>query len=204
MEKYYGEAVNVSELYYAEVTQDVEDAYTAGTPAILAPVATIAKETATNTKTRFYSGKALYVDTSEGDTVLTIVVPGLTVKTRAELLGKLYDETTGMMYDDGVPGEKYFALGYSVAHAGGKDEFVWLLKGKFSIPRDEVETKTENINEKTLSVTFTAICTKAKFQLTTTKTGNTKAVYGDTGDEAFTKGASWFNAVVTPPAIQEA
>lgn len=198
---YYGEAVDVSELYIAEVTGDDTGAYAAGTPKLLAPFSTIAKETSSNTKTRYYSGKPLFVDTTEGETKLTVVVPGLTVKARAELCGKTYDTTKGMMYDDGNTGEKYFAVGYCVHHAGGVDEYAWLLKGKFSIPKDEAETKTTDINEKTLSVEYTAITTTTKYQLATGKKGGCKAVYADTADSNFKGADTWFNAVQKPPAV---
>lgn len=198
---YYGEAINVSRVFIAPVESDAGNTYKVGTPYMLAPVATLAKETSTSTKTRYYSGEPLYVDTSEGDTTVTAVVPGMTVKTRAELLGKSYDTEKGMMYDAGSPGEKYYALGYMVEHAGGFEEYVWLLKGKFSVPREETETKTENINEKTLSVTFTAIVTETQFQLENGKKGGCKAVYADTADEKFTTKESWFDAVVTPPPV---
>lgn len=203
--KYYGEAVNVSWLYLAEVTGDDKGAYSAGTPFLFAPAATIAKETASSTKTRYYSGVPLYVDTSEGETKVTLVVPGLTVKSRAELLGKVYDTTKGLMYDSGKPGEKYYALGYAIEHAGGVPEFAWLLKGKFSILKEEGETKTENVNEKTLSLEYTAIITNTKFQLNANTQSGTKAVYGDHTDaackSAYANEAAWFKEVVLPPAV---
>ena len=203
--KYYGEAVNVSQLFIAEVTGDENGAYQAATPYLLAPMSTIAKETTTNTKTRYYSGVPLYVDKSEGETKVTLVIPGLTVKTRAELLGKTYDTTSGLMYDSGKPGEKYFALGYMIEHAGGVNEYAWLLKGKFGIPKEEGETKTDNVNEKTLTVEYTAIATTTQFQLDTNTKSGTKGVYGDQSDTAFkskyANDEAWFKAVVTPPSV---
>ena len=203
--KYYGEAVNVSWLYAAEVTGDENGAYNAATPFLLAPMSTIAKETANATKTRYYSGVPLYVDTSEGETKVTLVVPGLTVKTRAELLGKTFNTEKGLLYDAGKPGEKYYALGYMIEHAGGVNEYVWLLKGKFSIPKEEGETKTENTNEKALTLEFTAITTNTKYQLTADIKSGTKSVSGDMSDAAFkttyANDEAWFKAVVTPPAV---
>lgn len=205
---YCGEAVNVSRLFIAEVTGDDNGAYSAGTPKLLAPMSTIAKETTTNTKTRYYSGAPLYVDTSEGETKITVVVPGLTVKARAELLDKTYDSTSGLMYDSGKPGNKYYALGYMIEHAGGVNEYAWLAKGKFAIPKEEGETKTDSVNEKTLTVEYTAITTNTQFQLAPNVKNGVKAVYGDTFDAAFTakyaNDDAWFAAVVLPPAVTAA
>ena len=196
-----GEAIDVSDLYIAAITADTDTAYTAGTPESLAPVATIARETAMNTKTRYYSGAALFTDTSEGETKLTIAIPGLTVKGRATLLGKTYDADAGKMYDDGVANPPYFAIGYRVSRPNDIAEYAWLLKGKFSIPKDEVETKTDSINEKTLTVEFTAVRTNHLYQLSAAKKGGAKAVYADNADAAFTGAATWFEAVQQPPAI---
>lgn len=196
-----GEAIGVSDLYVAEVTADSDAAYTAGTPESLAPVATIARETAVSTKTRYYSDAALFTDTSEGETKITIVIPGLTVEGRAKLLGKVYDTTNGIMYDSGVANPPYFAVGYCVNRPDGVKEYAWLNKGKFAIPKDEAETKTDAINEKTLSLEYTAVRTVKQFQLDTNTKGGAKACYADTSDSAFMGDATWFNAVKTPPAI---
>lgn len=196
-----GEAIDVSELYVAAVSADTDAAYTAGTPEILAPMATIGRDTSVNTKTRYYSGMAMFTDTSEGETKMTIAVPGLTTKGRANLLGKPYDAANGKMYDDGKADAPYYAIGYRVSRPGGVEEFVWLLKGKFSIPKNEAETKTDSINEKTLSLEYTAVSTVHKFQLGTEKQGGVKGVEADTTDVAFTGKAEWFASVQKPPEI---
>lgn len=111
-------------------------------------MATIARETAVNAKTRYYSGVPMFTDMSEGETKITVAVPGLDTKGRATLLGKPYDATSGKMYDDGEANLPYYAIGYRITRPNRITEYVWLLKGKFSIPKDEVETKTDNVNEK--------------------------------------------------------
>jgi phi13 family phage major tail protein len=196
-----GEAIDVSDLYIAPVNADTDAAYTPGAPESLAPVATIARETAVNTKTRYYSGKALFTDSSEGETKLTVAIPGLTIKGRSNLLGKPYDAANGKMYDDGVASAPYFAIGYRVSRPDGVAEYAWLLKGKFAIPKDEAETKTDSINEKTLSLEFTAVATNHKFQLGTNRKGGAKGVYADTSDAKFTGAEAWFDAVQKPPEI---
>lgn len=198
--KIVGEAVGVSELYIAAVTKDDDAAngYVAGTPELLAPMATIAKETTTNTKTRYYSNKALFVDSSEGETKLTPVIPGLSIKKRNMLLGKAYDADKGIGYDDGEANAPYFALGYAIDRPDNVKELHWFLKGKFSIPKDEGETKTENINEKTLPLEYVAVTTQHKFKFPTGPNRGCKAVEADTTDEAFTGVDTWFNAVQKP------
>lgn len=196
-----GEAVGVSELYIAKITKDKNEAagYTTATPELLAPMATIGRETTVNTKTRYYSNKALFVDSSEGETKISPVVPGLTVKKRNELLGKDYDATSGLGFDDGQAKAPYYALGYAIDRPDNVKEFHWFLKGKFSIPKDEGETKTDNVNEKTLGLEFVAVTTQHKFKFPTGEDRGCKAVSADTTDSNFAGAATWFASVQKPP-----
>lgn len=200
-----GEAVGVSELYIAKLIKDDAAGYSADTPEILAPMATVARETSTNSKTRYYSDKAMWTDVAEGETKLTIAVPGLTVHAFAETLGKHYDATKGKMYDDGSASDApYYALGYAINRPDGVQEFHWFLKGKVSIPKDEGETRTDSINEKTLTLEFTAVTTVAKFQFDTNKIRPCKHVAADTTDTKFNEKDTWFTKVQTPPAVTAA
>lgn len=199
VQKFAGEAIGISDIYIAPITKDDATGYTAGTPVVLAPTATLARDTTTSTKARYYSNKPLYVDTAEGETKLTLVVPGLTVKTRAELLGKAYDAQKGIMLDSGEAAAPYFALGYKTTRPDGVEEFAWFAKGRFNIPKLESQTKTDAINEKTLSVEYTAITTIHAF----TVNGGTKGIKvieGDTTDTKFTLKDTWFARVQVPTA----
>lgn len=196
-----GEAIGTEELFVAEVTADSEAAYTTATPESVAPMATVARETTTNTKTRYYGNAAIFTDSAEGETKLTVVIPGLTVQGRAKLIGKPFDATAGKMYDPGAVNPKFYAMGYVVNRPNGIKEFIWFNKGKFAIPKDEAETKTDNINEKPLTLEYVAVRTQKKFQLDANTQDGVKSISADTSNVAFTGAATWFNAVQTPPAI---
>lgn len=196
-----GEVINVGDLMLAKVENDNADAYTPGTPYMLAPTGSVARDTPTNSKTRYYSGRPYFVDTAEGETKLTLVVPGLTVQRRAEILGKPFDKDKGMLYDDGKPGNDYFALGYPCERPDGVVEVVWFLKGKLAIPKQEGETKTDSINEKPLTLEYTAVTTIHQFQVTTDRKGGVKLVEADTTHTAFTTANvdEFLAKVQTPP-----
>lgn len=197
-----GEAIGTEELFVAEVTKDDDTAYTTATPESVAPMATVARETTTNTKTRYYGNAALFTDTAEGETKLTVVIPGLTVQGRAKLIGKAFDPATGKMYDNGAVNAKYYAMGYVVNRPDGIKEFTWLNKGKFSISKEEAETTNGGgVNEKPLTMEYVAVKTQKKFQIDANKQDGVKAVSADTSNTAFTGAATWFNTVQTPPAI---
>ena len=198
-----GEAIGTEELFVAEVTADTDAAYTTATPESVAPMATVARETTTNTKTRYYGNAAIFTDSAEGETKLTVVIPGLTVQGRAKLIGKTFDATTGKMHDAGAVNPKYYAVGYTINRPNGVKEYIWLNKGNFSIPKDEAETKTDNINEKPLTLEYVAVKTQHKFQIDENTIDGVKSVSADTSNVSFTDAAAWFNAVQTPPEIDE-
>ncbi|MCL2695441.1 MAG: hypothetical protein FWE69_03840 [Clostridiales bacterium] len=201
--KIVGEVINVGDIYIAKV-EDKPTEYKPGTPRRLAPTASIARDTTVNTKPRYYSGKAYFVDTAEGETKLTVVIPGLSVKDRAELLGKPYDPAKGLLYDDGNAAAPYYAMGYKLERPDDEVEYAWFLKGKFSLPKQEGETKTENLNEKPLTMEYGAVVTMCEFDLPNDKKSGVKCVEADTSDDKFTAdmAKAWFNAVQMPGAAQ--
>lgn len=195
---YVGEAVGIEDIYVAPITKDNETGYTAGATDMLAPTATMARDTTTSTKTRYYSNKPLFVDTAEGETKVTLQVPGLTVKKRAELLGKFFDAAKGTMIDTGENNAPFYALGFKINRPDGIEEGIWFLKGRFSIPKEEAQTKTEGINEKPLTIEFTAVTTMCKFTVGD-KTKSVKAMQGDSSDPKFkAAAANWLKTVQTP------
>jgi len=197
-----GEAIGTEELYVAEVTADSEATYTTATPESVAPMSTIARETTVNTKTRYYGNAAIFTDSAEGETKMTVVIPGLTVQGRAVLIGKTFDAAAGKMYDNGAVNSKYYAMGYVVNRPNGVKEFTWYNKGKFVIPKDEAESVNGGgINEKPLTLEYVAVKTQKKFQLDANTRDGVKSISADTSNVAFTDAATWFATVKTPPAI---
>jgi phi13 family phage major tail protein len=202
MDGIYGEYINVGDMYIAKVLQDDASGYLADTVRNLAPMASVARDTPINTKNRYYSGKALFSNSSEGATKLTIVIPGLSNKDRAEILGKLYIDSAGRQFDSGKYNAPYYALGYKnvVASSGAADveEYFWFLKGKFAIPKQEAQTMGENVDEKALTLEFTGVSTVYQFTVGD-DTDNCKLMSGDTSDAAFDP-TGWFDQVQTPTA----
>lgn len=203
-DNFIGEVIGVTDIFIAEILKDDKDDFTVGTPEVLAPTASIAEDTPTNQKPSCFSNQALFIYTSEGASKLTCVIPGISTKAEAMLLGKVYDDATGLMYDSGSPKTKYFAFGfrsnYGKVEGGEGDRYVWFLKGSFAIPKREAATKTEQIDNKPLTVEYSAISTIHKFQLDDKTVDGAKRVQGDTSDVAFDP-STWFDAVVTPPEV---
>lgn len=191
----YGEFIGVSDVYTADVA-DSSSAYTPGTPAKLAPTASIASEPAVSTNIRYYSNKAYYTTMTEGETKLTIVIPGVDIQVAAGLLGKYYNTSTKRMVDTGDANPPWKALGFATDVEGGK-KYYWYLKGKFAPFKEEAETKTTDIAPKTISLGFTAVVTEYLFAVNGASKG-VKLMAADNRLDASITDATWFGAVVNP------
>ena len=171
--------------------------YVAGTPVALAPAASVAQEPSNSTKTRYYDNKPYYVDTTEAETKVTLVVSGLDVEQQATLLGKTYDSTKKRLLDSGEPNAPYLALGFRTKVAGGYRYF-WYLKGKFAPFKEEAETQTEDTNEKTISLEFTAAKTTFSYFDIDSAAASCKRVVADDQIDTTITTVNWFDAVETP------
>lgn len=192
----YKSVLGVDSVYYALVTQDDADAYVAGTPAYLAPAMTISQEPAVNTKTQYADNQPFDAMTSEGETVLSVEVTGVPLEILAELLGRVYDQVNGMMFDNGGT-PPYVALGFRSLKSDGEYRFYWFLKGQFAPPTEEIATKTDTPDPKSVTLTYTAIRTTHQFDLDGSITDTVKRVMGDTADAVFDE-TGWFTAVKVP------
>lgn len=171
--------------------------YVAGTPVALAPLASIAMEPSQSTKTRYYDNIPYYVDTTEAETKVTVVVSGLDIQQQAILLGKTYDAVNKRLYDAGQPNAPYVALGFRTKVAGGYRYF-WFLKGKFAPFKEEASTQTDATEEKPLTLEFTAATTTyAYFSIDSAASSCKRVVADDQIDNTITT-VNWFDAVEKP------
>ena len=190
----------VDNLVYAEVTKDdnaaLDGGYTTGEVKLLSPVAEIGKTVETSNEAHYYYNKPLIIINSEGADEIKLTVAPLHLKTLADITGKYFDETTGMM-SDGERKVKYFALGYRTKGNDGKYRYVWRLKGTFGIPDENVATEDDGTDANNQELTFTGISTIHKF----TKGGPSKGIVVD---ERYDKTdlTKFFNTVQTPDTVK--
>ena len=88
-----------------------------------------------------------------GAMTLELNIADLPPQQRAELLGATYDENTGVLIHtaDDIP--PYVAVGMSIKKSNGTDRLIWYLKGKFTAPDDNNQTKADSINWNTPTIT---------------------------------------------------
>lgn len=188
--------LGLDKLYWALIT-DTSSAYTPDAPAVLAPVAAVAIDPTTNNKTQFFDNIPMESINSEGPSKLSLEIQGITLQTKAALLGKIYDASNGMMFDSGAPAP-YVAVGFRAKLTDSGYRYYWFLKGNFAEPKDELVTQTDTPDPKTTKLEFNAIRTTYQFAQSISLTDSCKYVKADTSNPAFTGAATWFNSVKVP------
>lgn len=198
----YGELVNIDNLHCAKVLNDSEDIYQAGANEYLAPAAEMKKEAKVDATPRYYDGKAFFVSPTEASTEVTMTVSGVPTKKAAELTGKPYDTTRGIMIDTGdVSNAPYYALSARAELGDGGFRYYQFLKGRFSIGAETAKTKEDKVTASTVELTFTGIVTIHEFLMPDGSRKGAKGVQADTTDSAFVGSEAWFSQVQTPETL---
>jgi phi13 family phage major tail protein len=194
----YKSSVGLDSLYVALVTADSAAAYTAGTPAYLAPAAKAGQKVTSSQETQYLDDQPFDVLTAEGPSDIELEISGLPPEMEALILGKTFDATTGRFYDHlATPPD--VALSFRSMKSNGKYRYYQYLKGKFSPPDEETETKGEKPTPKTLKLVYKAVPTVYKFTVSVGVTKTVKRVKGDEDTTNFS--ATNFFAAVQVPAV---
>ena len=179
----YKSKIGLDSLYIAEVTADSASAYTSGTPQWLAPAAEASQEPSTSFAIQYADDQPYDVATAEGETKISLKVTGLDLETLALITGKVFDDTTGRMYDNGGVAP-FMALGFRSMKSSGTYRYYWFLKGKFDMPKEATATLADKPDPKTLDLTYTAIRTVYQFDRCRYH-DSVKRVMGDDDTAAF-------------------
>ena len=196
----------VDKFYFAEVTQDDADGYVTGTPVHI-PVQEIGKSTDSASEAHYYDNKAMIVVNSESADTITLTIAPPSLDKLAQLIGKSFDATTGMLVDSPRQ-NKYYAIMYRTKGTDGGYRYVSRLKGQFNIPEETFQTENDGTDTNNTQITFTGIYTEHEFA---------KGVYdGSNWSPAGVKGivvdarygladvSNFFDAIQTPDSIQVA
>lgn len=196
----------VDKFYFAEVTKDDATGYETATP-IHIPVQEIGKSTDSASEAHYYDNKAMIVVNSESADTITLTIAPPALDKLAQLIGKSFDATTGMMVDSPRQ-NKYYAITYRTKGTDGGYRYVARLKGQFNIPEETYQTENDGTDTNNTQITFTGIYTEYEFN---------KGVYdGTQWSKAGAKGivvdarygladvSTFFDAIQTPDSIQVA
>lgn len=194
----------VDKFYFAEVTQDDAEGYVCSTP-IHIPVQEVGKSTDSASEAHYYDNKAMIVVNSESADTITLTLAPPALNELAQLIGKSFDATTGMMVDSPRQ-NKYFAIMYRTKGTDGAYRYVSRLKGQFNIPEETYQTENDGTDTNNTQIEFTGIYTEHEFN---------KGIYdGIQWTKAGAKGivvdaryglvdlSTFFNSIQTPDSIQ--
>ena len=195
----------VDNLYYARILQDDAAGYLTDTPKRLSPVAEVSKSTDSSSEAHYYDNKPMIVVASESADTITITMAPPELDILADITGKGWDASTGMMID-GPRDTQYFAIMYRTKGTDGKYRYVSRLRGSFSIPEEDNQTENDGTDTTNTQITFTGIMTEHEF---------TKGRYiNDQWEKASAKGIvvderfglvdfdDFFSAIQTPDSVQ--
>lgn len=151
-------------LVCARILKDDATGYQTGAVVELAEVARIAKTTSQNRSTSWYDNKPLIQIKAVGEDTITLVVPALTLDKLAIITGAQVDTATGAYMSGEEDTDYEYAIGYKLNLTDGTARYVWRLKGTFSVPDEESESKKNNeITTHNQTITYTGVETVYKF-----------------------------------------
>lgn len=190
--------IGLSNLYYAIMTSDTPG----GTTTYQAPVA-LPNITSADVKNKsqfavFYADdKASATASTTSEITFDFEVGDLPLETQAALLGHtVVNGTLVVKSSDVAP---YVAIGFMSLKENGKYRYVWLYKGKFSVPDESYKTKGDKIDFQTskISGTFIPRASDSAFR---------KIADADSPTFTDSVGTNWFTVVdgvadTVPPAI---
>ena|SRR5699024_4726911 len=134
--------VGLENLVYAKLETDEETGATYSEVKPFAPAITASVSTAQNSATQYADNGPIAVVTQIGETTLTLTVDEIPQEVLADVLGQELKNGVIAYKQDAVP--PYLALGFVGNKVNDEKRMVWLTKGRFSIPSDEWNTKTDS------------------------------------------------------------
>ena len=186
----------IDSVYFAKVISDTKDAITFGEPKYLAPVAELGKTTEASSEAHYYDNKALISLSSEGADELTLSTSAIPIDILAEITGKYFDESLGMMAENsGIAPD--IALLYRTKGTDGEYRYVTRYKMKASIPEETVATEDDGTEANGQELTLTGVSTVYEFS----KGGSAKAVVVDTR-YGLADVSNWFTEVQTVDSVK--
>lgn len=92
-----------------------------------------------------------------GEVEVTINVGDLTPSEYALLTGTTRSSTTGVIDVTTEANPPDMALGFRAMKSNGEYRYIWLMKGKFTLPNAEHQTKESAVNFQPMQLTFSAV-----------------------------------------------
>lgn len=143
--------IGLKDLHYSKIIKDDETGVTYEAPKKIAPAISVGMKTNSESTTLYADDGPAATDSSLGMTEVTINTSDLPTEVEADLLGHTVNED-GVLVGNADDSAPYVAIGFKSKTSDGGEMFVWLLKGKFSVPEANHQTKGESIEYQTPTI----------------------------------------------------
>lgn len=201
--------IGCDRLYVALLTTDSDSELTYSTPIRFPGLMKIGITPNSSNATAFYDNGPGETASTMGAIELSIDKSALSTVEEAMLLGKMIDANGAIISSaDDTPPD--VAVGFRTLKANGKYKYCWLLKGSFSEPEAEVETKGESVSFQATSLKANFVKVSKEFSVTgkdhagkdvTKKVTPWKVALDEEHTDASEAVAdAWFSKVYTPGA----
>ncbi|SDY69518.1 major tail protein [Thermoactinomyces sp. DSM 45892] len=177
--------VGVRDLFYAILEKDDNTSITYKKPVRMAKAIEVKISPSTEQEVLYADDSPSEVANTFGECSMEINCDDLTIETQAQLLGHtIVNGVLKKNKDDLAP---YVAVGFRSIKSNKKYRYFWMLKGKFSLPKQELKTQegSPEFQTPTIEGSFLPRDFDGNWQFA-----------GDEDSPEFTQGATWFNEVV--------
>lgn len=185
--------VGLTNLYYALLTEDpVSGVPTYGTPTRITGVISANINPNSNKGTLFGDNGPMEVASVLGAIDLELNTVDVPLETQAILLG--HSVVGGVLVRKASSVAPWVAIGFEALKSNGKKRLTWLVKGKFAEPEQKQETKNDNVNFQTPTITASFVKRDCD---------NVWEYHADEDSATAVPAtiAGWFNEVYYSPAI---
>lgn len=194
----YDEYQGFDKMWFAPITLDDQDGYTAGVPKQLAPAGELSVTSNTETATKYYDNVPFLNVVAEGATELSVTVPVLPLDIQAEILGKDYDTEKKVFLDSGQPATRYFALMYRLRFTDGSYRYVVRHKVSMTLGDETAKSLDDTTDSNGMTINIRSISTTHAFEATNKPS---KAIVVDERDGAVDL-STWYTEVATPDNLK--
>lgn len=196
--------IGLDNVVIAELLSDDVNGVTYDTPIALKGAVNASVNPNSDVAVDYADNGPFFVMNNRGNTELTLELTNVDPAVQAKMLGQ--KRSGGITVETPMDSSPYFAMGFRV-WVGGTDEngnkiyeYMWLAKGKFSVPESGAETKKESVSfqHKNMTAQFVATIFVPNGQDSGTICTHCRSDV-DTSSAVI---ANWFNAPVVSVASQ--
>ena len=196
--------IGLDNVVIAELLSDDENGVTYDTPIALKGAVNASVNPNSDVAVDYADNGPFFVMNNRGNTELSLELTNVDPAVLAKMLGQ--KRSGGITVETPMDSSPYFAMGFRV-WVGGTDEngnkiyeYMWLAKGKFSVPESGAETKKESVSfqHKNMTAQFVATLFVPNGQDSGTICTHCRSDV----DTSSTVIANWFNAPVVSVASQ--